>query len=209
MSKKSSTFYRLILVSTVGVVALSACQRKPEATSASVAESPPAASATPIPQNLPHRQAGLWQTTLSEEGSEETPQVIEICIDDQTDQHLGILGNDLSGDKCTKTVSQLPDGSWDILAECQMGTGGVNEFSGTIAGDFSKDYSLRVRSQTTGAALPQMNRVTTYTVKSKRIGDCKTGQVGGDVVGEGISFNLFVMAGVARSEAPKTVQEAH
>lgn len=206
MSKNTMAVSRLLLVSTVGLMALSACNRKPEPAPAPIAESSPAVSVVAPPQSLPQRTAGLWHTTMSEEGSDETPQLLEICIDAQTDQHLGVLGNDLSGDKCTKTVSQLADGSWDILAECQMGSGGVNEFSGTITGDYSKDYTLRVRSQTTGAALPQMNRVTTYTVKSKRIGECKAGQVGGDVVGEGVSFNLFVMAGVARSEAPKPVQ---
>jgi hypothetical protein len=204
MTKMSTHSLGFVLVSTLGLLALGGCQRKPEPTQAPVAESPPAISAPALAKKLPQRQSGLWQTTISEMGSEETPQVFEICIDAQTDQHLGILGNDLSGDKCTKTVSQSPDGSWDVLAACQMGSGGTNEFSGTISGDFSKDYSLRVRSQTAGASLPQMNRVTTYTVKSKRIGACKEGQVGGDLVGEGISFNLFSIAGIAHGEdAPK------
>lgn len=181
----------------LSLLGLSACQgqkQNPADNQSEEAAASASAAALP-PQILPARKLGLWQTVVSEEGSEEPPHSIEICIDGPTDKGLGILGNDLSGDRCEKTVNKVSDTSWDLLAECRMGTGGVNEYSGNITGDYSQDYTLRVRSQTTGAELPQMNRVTTYTVKSKRLGACKEGQVGGDVVGDGIALNLFVISG--------------
>lgn len=179
----------------LSAIALSACQGPKTDTTKDQAQDESAVAKALPAQSLPARKPGLWQTVVSEEGSEETPHRIEICIDAATDKGLGILGNDLSGDRCEKTVNKVSDTAWDILAECRMGTGGVNEYAGNITGDYSQDYSLRVRSQTTGAELPQMNRVTTYNVKSKRLGPCKDGQVGGDVVGDGIALNLFVISG--------------
>lgn len=192
------------LVCSASLLALGGCFKKPEPPKEPEIDvaSSVASDAAAVVQSLPAREVGLWQTSISEEGSEETPQTIEICIDAEVDKRLGVLGSDLSGDICKKTVNRLPDGNWDILAECQMGTGGKNEFSGSISGDYSKDYTMRVRSQTTGAALPHMNRVTTYTVKSKRVGPCKDGQIGGDaVLGGGVSVNLLSMAG--KAPAPK------
>ncbi|HVZ30303.1 MAG TPA: DUF3617 family protein [Asticcacaulis sp.] len=158
------------------------------------------AVAPPKPQeHLPPRQPGLWETSVSEEGSEDAPQKLQICIDPITDVHLGVLGTDLSASKCSKTVSHMPDGSWGVLAECQVGPGVKTEYSGSIEGDYTQDYSMRLRSQTTGSSLPQMSRVTTYVVASKRIGVCAKDQRPGDVVdvgNEGVRFNLFDMSGV-------------
>jgi len=175
------------------------CHKKPEKAPAPAPA--PVIAAKPSPP-LPPRAPGLWETTVTEEGSEDTPQILQICIDAMTDQHLGILGTDLSGDKCSKkTFSRNNDGSWGLLAECDMGTanggaGAVTEYSGSISGDYTADYTMKLRSQTTNPALPQMNRVTNYTVASKRLGDCAKDQSPGDVTNEGVRMNLFDMAGM-------------
>jgi hypothetical protein len=172
-----------------------ACQKKPEQPPA-----PPVAAAPPKPQeHLPMRQPGLWETVVTEEGSEDAPQKLQICIDPITDVHLGVLGTDLSASKCSRTVNHLPDGTWGVLAECQVGPGVKTEYSGSISGDYTQDYGMRLRAQTTGSSLPQMSRVTTYVVASKRIGVCGATQRPGDVVdvgNEGVKFNLFDMSGV-------------
>lgn len=185
----------LSCLALVGCAALLfACHKKPEKTPAPAPV--PVVAAKPSPP-LPPRTPGLWETTVTEEGSEDTPQILQICIDAMTDQHLGILGTDLSGDKCSKkTFSRNNDGSWGLLAECDMGTGAVTEYSGSISGDYSTDYTMKLRSQTTNPALPQMNRVTNYTVASKRLSACSKDQSPGDVVNEGVHMNLFDMAGL-------------
>ncbi len=183
---------RFCLAAAGPFLALCACHPKPKAP-----PPPPVVAAKPArpPETLPARQSGLWQTTVTEDGSEDTPQSLQICIDARTDRELGVIGTDLSGSTCKKTVSRTPDG-WDLLAECNMGAGGINEFSGSITGDYSSDYSMKLRLQTTGASLPTMNRVTNYTVASKRTGDCAKDQQPGDViVNDGFKINLFDMAG--------------
>jgi hypothetical protein len=149
----------------------------------------------------------LWETTIAEEGSADPAQVFQICLDAKVDPHLGILGNDLSGDNCTRTTYASADGqSWELLAECQMGTGVVTQYSGSISGDYTRDYTLKVRSQTTGGNLPQMNRVTNYLVTSKRVGNCDKDQKPGDLINEGVKVNLLDMAGQgsksAQTDAP-------
>jgi len=148
-------------------------------------------------ETLPTRQSGLWEMTMSEEGSESESQTMRICIDAATEKQLGITGTDLNGDRCQKTaVSHLEDGSWGLLAECNMGTGGMMEISGKIEGDYTRDYTMTLRTQTTGAALAHMNRVANMTIKSKRLSACKADQKPGDVTLPGdVSFNLFDMAG--------------
>ena len=185
------------------------CHKKPEKAPAPAPA--PVIAVKPSPP-LPPRSPGLWETTVTEEGSEDAPQILQICIDAMTDQHLGILGTDLSGDKCSKkTFSRNNDGSWGLLAECDMGssnggssnggtsngaTSAVTEYSGSISGDYTSDYTMKLRSQTTNPSLPQMNRVTNYTVASKRLGACAKDQSPGDVINEGIRMNLFDMAGM-------------
>ena len=179
-----------------GLVLLTSCHKKPEEAPPVSAVPAPVVVSKPSPPRPP-RKAGLWQTTLSEEGSAESPQVLKICIDAQTDQRLGILGTDLSGDTCTsRTYSPQGDGSWGILAECVMGAV-VTEYSGSMTGNFDTHYEMKVRSQTTGGN--QMNRVTNYVVSSKRLGACTADQKPGDVINDGVKMNLFGMEGSGQS----------
>jgi hypothetical protein len=186
-------FVAFVLIGSLAGLA-SACGKKPE--------KPPEPQVQPIvPKpavHLPPRTPGLWEMTITEEGSAEPAQVVQICIDAETDRHLGLLGTDLSGDQCEKTLSTRDDG-WDVLAACDMGNGVSNEYSGSISGDYATAYSMKLRSQTTQGATPQ--GVANYTVAAKRTGNCAGGQAPGDVVNDGVQFNLFDMAGMQRSGA--------
>ncbi|WP_443749509.1 DUF3617 domain-containing protein [Asticcacaulis solisilvae] len=174
-------------------VAVTGCHDRPKpAPAPAVAARPERPKVT-----LPPRQPGLWQITVTEDGSVDPPQDLQICIDAMTDAHLGILGTDLSGDQCPRrTVSQAGDGTLGLLASCDTGTGIVTEYSGAITGDYSHDYSEKLRAQTTSQSLPQMNRVANYMVTAKRLGECASGQQPGDVINDGVKVNLFGAAGV-------------
>jgi hypothetical protein len=197
---------RVAVIFALSAMTLAACHKAPPPPPVAATVAKPAAAMAPA-QSLPARQPGLWSITISENDSPDVPQAQQLCLDALTDQHLGVLGNDLSGDKCKKTVSRTADGGWGIIAQCDMGTGGVDEYSGQISGDFTQDYTLKVRSQTTGAALPQMNRVTNYTVVAKHTGACAADQAPGDVVSDGVKLNLFDMAGIPHAGA-KTAASA-
>ena len=184
-----------VLIGCAGLVV--GCGKKPESHPAAPAALPKAS--LPLPSRLP----GLWEMTVTEDSSEDMPQVLQICIDAATDKHLGILGTDLSGDHCQTTVSkEAPDG-WGLLSACEVGNGVTTEYSGSVSGDFNSAYMMKLRSQTSSSGAPQMtssasqmNRVTNYTVAAKRLGDCARDQQPGDVTNDGVRFNLFDMAGL-------------
>src|ERR1700760_1381690 len=90
------TSHGAVAVLCIGV--LGACHKAPPAPPVAATVAKPAAATAPA-QVLPARQAGLWSITISENGSADVPQVQQLCMDALTDQHLGVLGNDLSGDK--------------------------------------------------------------------------------------------------------------
>jgi hypothetical protein len=124
-----------------------------------------------------------------------------MCIDGVTDARLSLRGNDFSRDGCgPKTISRVGKDSWKVMTTCSISTGGTDTYSGTFTGDFATAYDMTLRVQTTGAALPQMNRAVNYVIESKRVGDCKPGQAPGDVTNDGVTVNLFEMEGRA---APK------
>ena len=193
--------FTLTHIGAIGVLcagALSACHKAPAApppTAASAAK--PAAAVAPV-QVLPARQPGLWSITISEDGSDDTPQVQQLCLDRTTDLNLGILPNELSGSLCKDTVSHTADGGWGLIAECQRDSAGVYEYSGQISGDYAHDYSEKVRLQVSGAALPQMNHIAHYMVLAKRTGDCAADQTPGDLITGGTKSNLFDLAGIRR-----------
>lgn len=186
MSDKS-----VYLAALAACVLLAACHKAPPKEAAAPAVPPP--PPPPPLQPLPARAPGLWETSLTEIGSAEAPQTVQICIDAQVDKRLGILGNDLSGEACTeKGYRPQGDGSLGFLAECHTGAGVVTEYSGSIDGDYTHDYTMKARLQTTGANL---NRVASYEVVSRRVGACKPDQKPGDMISDGVKVNLVDMAG--------------
>jgi len=182
--------------------ALSACHKAPSPPPTAATAAKPAAAAAPV-QVLPARQPGLWSITISENGSEDAPQVQQLCMDAVTDLNLGILPNELTGNLCKETVSHTADGGWGLIAECPRGTAGVYEYSGQISGDYAHDYSEKVRLQVSGAALPQMNHIAHFTVLAKRTGDCAADQTPGDLITDGTKSNLFDLAGIRHASAAK------
>lgn len=117
-----------------------------------------------------------------------------------------MLGNDLSGDSCSqKGYRPQGDGSWGFLAECSAAPGVVTQYSGSIDGDYTKDYEMKVRLQTTG---PNLNRVANYDIASRRIGACAADQKPGDLISDGAKINLFDMAGLGSAKASSSAASA-
>jgi hypothetical protein len=182
------------------VLALAACHKTPPPPVPAASVARPAAATAPV-EVLPPRQPGLWSITISESGSDDAPQVQQLCMDAITDLNLGVLPNELTGNLCKETVSHTADGGWGLIAECHRGSAGVYEYSGQISGDYARDYGEKVRLQVSGAALPQMDHIAHYTVQAKRTGECTADQSPGDLITGGAKSNLFDLAGLAHPAA--------
>ena len=180
------------------------CSKAPESSFSSASVSASAsASIAPLPKppapQLPHRDSGLWETTVSEQGSSDAPRTFKLCLDKRAESMLSPMGDELSAERCFKhAVTQNPDASWAVVSECNMGSGGVKSYSGKIEGDHATNFKMTLRVQTAGASVTQMNRVANYTVLSKRLSACEKDQKAGDMLEYGVKINLFDLSGKAR-----------
>lgn len=163
---------------------------------------PASAPAAPGPVNanqLPHRRPGLWEISMSEAGQSQPPHVTQMCLDAASEAKASIWGNEMSRDMCQKyEITRQLDGSYRFSSICNLGSGGVTRSEGTATGDLTSNYTVRVKSSTSGADLEFMNRDADFTVNSRRLGACAAGQKGGDVIMNGrVVANLNSMPGPA------------
>jgi hypothetical protein len=183
------------LALVVPALALAACnnpaRKSEEAAPGSTAPAAPAAAPSlPVgPVNadqLPHRRPGLWEISMSEAAQTTPPHVSQMCIDASTEAKASIWGNQMSRDMCSKyEMNRQADGSYRFSSVCNMGSGGVTRSEGTATGDLTSNYTVRVKSSTSGAAVEFMNRDGDITIVSRRVGACAAGQKGGDVIMNG------------------------
>lgn len=149
---------------------------------------------------LPRRKPGLWEMSMSVQGEDMPPVVTRVCLDEATEARMPVWGGQVMRDMCEKNlVTPRTDGSVQFSSVCDMGSGGKVTSSGVVTGDLTSNYVVRVQSSTTGAQVPQMNRQTSYTIASRRVGDCAEGQRGGDMVMPGgVTVNMNDTMGSGR-----------
>ena len=177
---------------SVLAIGLAGCDRKREeaASPAGDTAAPPAApggaavSAGPVTaEQLPRRQSGLWEMTTSMAGEGATTTT-RVCLDAETDREMAIWGGQTSKTMCPRNeIRREADGSLRFASTCNMGTGGVTRSEGTVSGDLTSSYVVKMRASTTGAELPMMNRTTDMTMTARRVGPCADGQKPGDMIG--------------------------
>lgn len=198
---------------TALAVSAAACNpaRKDEAPAApgapATAAPAPARPSLPVgPAALPHRKPGLWQMTMTLEGESHPPVVTQMCLDTASEARSSIWGAEMTKDMCSKNeMSRQLDGSWKFASVCNMGSGGVTHSQGTATGDLTENYVVRMQSSTSGAQLEMMNRDQSFTIASRRLGACKPGQRGGDMIMNGrvvANVNDLAAATAARSARP-------
>jgi len=135
------------------------------------------------PNTLPRRQPGLWETSMTVKGEDQPPVTTQMCLDAASEQRSSVWGNEMSREMCQRyEVVRQPDGSYRFGSTCNMGSGGVTRSEGTASGDLRSNYVVRMRSTTSGAELEMLNRDQEFTIAAKRLGPCKAGQRGGDMI---------------------------
>lgn len=198
--------FTAVLVSAVAL-SVAACKPKPEdARVGPGAEAPagsPAAPSAPSATKaesgaLPSRQPGLWETSISVKG-EGQPVTSQMCLDAATEARQSIWGGEMSRDMCEKyEMKRQADGSYAFNSTCNLGSGGVTRSQGRASGDLTSNYTISMKSTTSGAELEMMNRDQEFTVASRRLGACKPGQRGGDMFMHGrLVANVNDLPGMA------------
>lgn len=168
---------RVVGLTLMAALALSACGKKNEAADGQVAATEPSSAPASAPAVPPKRKAGLWRQTMTTEGHSMTTRV---CTDEAFEQQADwTAGNAMPG-ACAQTVTPMA-GGWRVASSCDMGSGGKSVTEGTATGDFGGKYEVKATTTVSGASVPQMNRTSEIRIVSEYQGACPAGWAAGDI----------------------------
>ena len=167
----------MLSVAVLGLMALAACSKKTE-TAAATGDAAPTAAAAPAALTSPKRKPGLWSHSISSAG---TTQTMKVCLDADTDAKMTVWGQAVGDNTCEKSTFKPAPGGWSFESVCAMGQAGTITSKGSITGDFNSAYTMKISSNTVGAAYAQANGAHETNMSAKWDGACPADMKGGDV----------------------------
>lgn len=191
------------LALTAAALTLAACGQKAEtaksADGAATTASATALAASPAgPAVMPTRKPGLWTQTVN---TGDMTQTTKICIDENVDKAMSVVGSQMSKDMCSKNAVTNVAGGYAFESVCQVGAGmGVTTTKGTVTGDFNSKYKVDAETTISGANAAHMNGAHKMTVEAAWQGPCPAGFKPGDMeLPGGMKMNIAAMAGQAKA----------
>jgi len=186
---------KALVLTAVGLLALSACNKKPAQTPqapAAPGSTPSVAAPAPAaaPASMPARTPGLWEQKVSSRGM---TQVSRICLDKAVEQRFTVWGQHAGQGACSRTrLAPRAGGGWEFASSCDMGENGRTETRGQVSGDFAKAYKVSAESTIAGARAPQMNGTRAMTLEASWQGPCPAGMAPGDMLlPGGLKINMM------------------
>ena len=183
---------RRVLVMGLGLLAVAACQKKPDSTAA-VGEAP-SASASATMNTPPKRKPGLWSQTIS---TGDMTQTMKLCLDEATEAKMTVWGQQATKNACAKNlVTPAVGGGWTFVSECDMGEAGKIATTGKATGNFNSKYVIKATSVTTGSSMAQSNGTQEMEMTGTWEGACPANMKPGDMtLPNGMTMNIANMAG--------------
>jgi hypothetical protein len=180
---------RSVLLIGSAALALAACQKTTGASNAaaSAASATPSASPAGSASGAFRIQPGLWQEAVTRDGRRLAIGGFKTCIDETEATQASVFKpsgqTNAAATDCTRPApTRGPDGAFSFSTTCSLQGGGQRVTKGVASGDWSTGYHVDLQSDTTGAALANMNGHHTMTMDGKWLGPCPAGMAGGDVV---------------------------
>ena len=132
--------------------------------------------------DMPARKPGLWEMKMTFEGRNMPPQVMQQCIDAETDKLMSSMGGNMRNDMCSQQDVQQSGGTITVDSVCKIGSATTTSH-GVITGDFNRAYTVKVTSKREGGpAIPGLEATTNMTIEAKWAGPCKADQKPGDMI---------------------------
>src|SRR5258708_22435265 len=183
----------------VAALALAACQKPPGGSASATAQSATAPASTGA---IPHRRAGLWEQTMSENGKPIGMGSMQMCVDAAMEAKTSVFSHQAqshAASRCSATqASRGPDGSYSFSTTCSLPGGATMSTKGTASGDFNTGYQVHTETDTSGAGYAALNGHRVMEITGKWLGPCPAGMAGGDVqFAGGIRVNGRRLAGAA------------
>jgi hypothetical protein len=143
--------------------------------------------------SLPLHRAGLWQQTMTQDGTPNPNATSQICYDPASEVKISAMGDQFSSKNCpTKQIVHNSDGSWTMSGTCTFQQGWKTASRATLTGDFGTEITTTIDATTTGAPAPAMNGAHHTVLVQTWLGPCKPGQRGGDITTEdGSKMNML------------------
>jgi hypothetical protein len=150
-------------------------------------------TALAAPPSLPLHKPGLWQQTVTEDGKSNPTASSQICYDAASEAKMVALGDQFSHKNCQSLqIAHNPDGSWSLSGTCTFQAGWKTTSHALLIGDFDRRITSTIDARTTGAPAPGMNGAHHTVLVQTRLGRCKPGQKGGDIVmRDGTKMNIL------------------
>ena len=151
-------------------------------------------------QNYPSRRVGHWELTLTPDDGSTAPQVIQQCVDAESDMLLHTFGGlTIGGTTCTS--SQRKDGTnLHVDTVCQVSPKITATLQAVFTGDFSNSYTVRATTRVEGEPAGAQTPTRTVLIAAKWLGACKPDQRPGDIaMADGKRVNVI--------ELMKTMEE--
>jgi len=138
--------------------------------------------------SLPHRRAGLWESTMNVAAQNGREVKTQQCVDDKTDEAMQrqvIEGN--SAFKCERTEFKLITGGYESSSVCKTGMGTITSHM-RMVGDMQSAYRVESNSHREPA---MYGPADTHTVINARwLGACPADLKPGDMRINGMVMHL-------------------
>lgn len=141
-------------------------------------------------ETLPHQKPGLWQQSFSSGTTKISDQV---CLDAASELKLSAFGSQMQNRLCSsQTVSRSGANSWNVVSVCELKAGSKTTTRVAITGDFNSKFTAVMSVTTAGAPLDAAHNTNRTVFTTTRLGSCKPGQKGGDVImSNGVKVNVL------------------
>ncbi len=128
----------------------------------------------------PHRKPGLWQMTVSMQGSPMGPMTSKYCIDAATEDALMSMGQNAAKSMCSKNDVHVSGMTGTIDAVCKFGN--MTQTSHTVV-TFTGNTAYRSETHAHMVPAPQFGGADHITVnEAKWMGPCPSDMKPGDMV---------------------------
>lgn len=161
-----------IISALLGLAALSlaGCGQGGDAPAGGEGAAPTAGAASNLPSGP---TPGLWRVTTRMSGMPDgmSPPAVETCIRQETFEPPAGADGDTPGMRCEQQSFRREGDAMVGHSVCTSDAGVRTVVDTRVSGDFSRAYTMQVKSTTTPAPTPSMAE-TTMTMTAERIGDC-------------------------------------
>jgi hypothetical protein len=143
--------------------------------------------------DLPKRKSGLWDIKISRASSDHPSQMLQMCIDQKTDNMALQMAETIGKQACSKQEIRREGATIVGDSVCQIGETTATSHS-VFSGAFNQSYRGEIRSTFDPPLMGKSENLT--TIEARWTGPCKADQKPGDMImPNGMKINIRQMSG--------------